>query len=580
MTLQILMDEIEGTTGLFSTSYKTIDEHNHKGHVYNIAFELKPAQQLLAGLGALPNQQALLSSLTPGHTAIDYKDVAVKSFSPKDSEELIIAADRIKRLHRSAKIYVNTDLCPAGLYAKAMQQHLVNRKDSSLSDDAQIHWQNLAAGVCHAQEIDLLVDASISKSGRALTTARKGVIGKDAPAILLLSNPTLKFKHGLAKKLDKETRLKFIEGMYRNIFNAAISSGRNYIVMPAAGLGKSGGKPDVHFAALMTVAKNFPNLNIIYNPDKHAKKFDEALLKAKLDNVVKATKNVVFIADKLTRQGKPCALFSPCDSDVIYGHCDVGDNWKLEKNSNFDGKNYIGATTTAALNSHGLNPHAWKHILERSLTAAPVVHKPETPVDISKAPSKKIDKPLPTPNTTPSTEPKLEVVDETKHTSHIETPVSNSDVAGSIEIKPTLPEKPVDEGDLSASKPIIDIIIESKSGGSGLFKPDSLPDVDKSKDKPERSHFNEEQIDAIRAVISGLEREIQSCWPYPNKDLKQIKVDALEALIIEAQTHPIEDAIKAVKKACPRVMEGSFSTRTADLLDRLAQEARGMALLG
>lgn len=580
MTLQILMEEIEGTTGLFSTSYKTIDEHNHKGHVYNIPFELKPAQQLLVGLGALPNQHALLSGLTPNHSAIDYKDVAVKSFSPNDSAGLVITADRIKRLHKSAKLYVNTDLCPAGLYSKAMKQQLVNSKDSRLSDDAQIHWQNLAVGICHAQEIDLLVDATISKAGRALTTARKGVIGKDAPAILLLSNPALKFKHGFAKKLDKETRLKFIEGMYRNIFNAAISSGRNYIVMPAAGLGKSGGKADVYFAALMTVAKNFPNLNIIYNPDKHAKKFDEALQKAKLENVVKATKNVVFIADKLTRQGMPCALFNPCDSDVIYGHCDVGDNWKLDKNSSFDGKNYIGATTTAALNSHGLHPHAWNHIKEHSLAAAPVVHTSETPVEISKAPSKKIDKPLPTPNTTPRTEPKLEVIDETKPTPQIETAVSNSEVAGSVGIKPTIPEKPVNEGDLSESKAIIDKIIESKSGGSGLFKPDPLPDVDKASDKSAQSHCNEAQIADIRAVISGLEREIQSCWPYPNKDLKQIKVDALEALIIEAQTHPVEDAIKVVKKTYPRVMEGSFSTRTADLLDRLAQEARGMALFG
>lgn len=591
MTLKLLMEEIKETIGLFSKSYKTMDEHHHEGHVQNIPFKLKPAQQFLAGLGVSDNQHVALSSLAN----IIPLDVTIKHFSPKKSaSELKISAARVSRLLQSSKIYVNTDLCPAGLYNKAMQHGLVSSQDTRISDDTQIHWQNLAVGICHSQEIDLLISTTKSHNGRALTTARKGVIEKEAPAILLLSNPTLKFKNGFGKKLDRDTRIKFIEGMYRNIFNAAINEGRYYIAMPAGGLGKSGGKAELYFAALMKVARDFPSLNIIYNPATHVKKFDDALHKANLANVARTNKNVVFIADKLTQQGKLCALFNQSTSDVAYGLCDIGECWKRDENHNFDGENYIGSTTTAPLNSYGLNQHAYKNIVEHSFADAAVIHIPERPItprhnqdDVPSEPPpsqtrRNSEKPLPVPETRKTPTPKPQPM-PLQDRDPVPQPLPVSDIsipAVETSIINSLPSMSESTADMPVNTPPVSnkIIEISSVSSSGLFRLDSVISSGNTTHERQQSNFNDEQIDTIESIILGLKKELASCWPYPNKDLKQIKINALNSLMIEAQTHSVEDAVKLVKKQFPRVTEGSFSTRTAGLLDKLEQDARGVAL--
>ncbi len=84
----------------------------------------------------------------------------------------------------------------------------------------------------------------------------------------------------------------------------------------------------------------------------------------------------------------------------------------------------------------------------------------------------------------------------------------------------------------------------------------------------------------IRTHIDRLEKEISSCWPYPNKGRKGIKVEALALLIKEAEVKSIEDAIATVKKAHPEATLGSVSTRTADLFNKLLVGNKNTAGVG
>ena len=385
MSLTTVIQDIEKQVGNFS-AYETVG-----GKGEDIPYDLKPAQQFLTGLGGVSDSKAHLSSKLDKSFILSNgnHDVAVASFAPnQQSGKLTISGERVDRLVKSAKTYVNTELFPEGLYAQVMQSNSLTAQDSTLSVKANFHWQNLAVGVCHAQEIDLLVSQDI-KNGRAIASTRVGVINKDEPAILLLSSPALNFAYGTAENLTKSEKKQFIKGMYRNLFNATVSEGREYIAMPAAGLGIFGGEPDLYFKLLMDVAKEYPKLNVIYHPAQFGKQFDEALNKAQLPNVVRATKDVLFIADELTKNGKPCAFHNPSDADVVFGVYDVGEYWKSGKGAGYIGEEHIGAMTTAPLNSIGLNPQAYSTVVEQNLSLSPLPELKEVKPTSVKEPEKK-----------------------------------------------------------------------------------------------------------------------------------------------------------------------------------------------
>ena len=85
------------------------------------------------------------------------------------------------------------------------------------------------------------------------------------------------------------------------------------------------------------------------------------------------------------------------------------------------------------------------------------------------------------------------------------------------------------------------------------------------------SSLNDVQLQKINTLINQLQREIDSCWPYPNKDRKQIKVDALAALIKEAETTTLAAAMKKIVNDYPDMLKGTISTRTADILKDLQE---------
>lgn len=94
-----------------------------------------------------------------------------------------------------------------------------------------------------------------------------------------------------------------------------------------------------------------------------------------------------------------------------------------------------------------------------------------------------------------------------------------------------------------------------------------------------RSNLSSTQLEEIQRTILVLEKEIQSCWPYPNKDRKQVKVDALNQLIELCKDKEVADAVQSVEEDFHGVRDGRISSRTADLLDKLkSPEATSAAL--
>lgn len=616
MGLKEIITEVEKEVGLFSQKYKTMEG----GHTYTIPFSQKPAQQLLTSLGGMKDPSAILSSPTPAIHTSGNADVTINGFTAKTTDKkLIITGKRLDHLLHSGKIYVNTALFPAGLYQKVLLEKLAGKKKEALPLEANgIHWENLAVGVCHVQEIDLLVDTIMSTHKRAHTTVRIGKIEENNPSLLLLSSPCLNLSGGLDNHLDKETQIRFIEGMFYNLFDAVQKEGRQYIAMPAAGLGAHGGKPEMYFAALMKAAKAFPKLNIIYHPNDHEKSFDKALKKAKLENVVKTTKNVIFIAERLNQLGNPCALHIPADSDVIYGLSDIGGPWKSPPSKrhllflnkkNETSQTYIGALSTAPLNSFGVNPQAYATIIERNLG-----NSLDTPLgkEIKDTISIHITTQQPPSISEHGIEPSIQV--QTGNQAK-----SNAKITGEqlnkISINPTdenkvltppkasvapdpIPELPKSSQptaieEVPSSKPIVQeqffqqasslptnsfdpTRIISSPAQNGLFSPPK--ESVQPKTQSASSSLSEQQLQEINRTIDQLTLEIESCWPYPNKALKQIKIDALSALITHTETMSISNAIAAIKEEFPRVAEGTLSTRTAALLDRLEQSTKNLEI--
>lgn len=118
-------------------------------------------------------------------------------------------------------------------------------------------------------------------------------------------------------------------------------------------------------------------------------------------------------------------------------------------------------------------------------------------------------------------------------------------------------------------------LLEYTSTRNTLFKPATNPlSSDPLEETEEKnSSLSVSQIKKINLLIESLQREIKSHWPYPNKELKQEKVDALTELKQLCVCHSIEDSIISIQEKFKRVMEGKISTRTADLIDSLKSES-------
>ncbi|MFJ1268225.1 hypothetical protein ACD661_06625 [Legionella lytica] len=560
--------------GSFSKSHKTVGG----SHTYRIPFALKPSQQIIAALGgpeAYDDKHVLLTAKKDIKTSGNSK-VRVSNFVPDAPEStLTFSGNRMDRLFSSAKIYVDTSIFPAGHYQKTLAEKLTLQKKLP-EENNKIDWENLAVAICHAQEIELLITTHASSHGRAHTSARPSAsIHSNAPALLLLSSPKLNLNKDHSKALkEKGEQLKFLTSMYRNLCNAAVSEQREYLVMPAAGLSNHGGSPEMHFSALMAVAQEYPTLNIIYNADIHKNAFDSALKNANNPaNVARTSKDLIAVADYLLSvEGKSCAIYNPSSSNVVYGLSDVGEHWQaapitIGTNPGKTLQAYIGTVTTAPLNSYGINPGAFANIVERNLAQlAAATQNERTP--ISTAPSTSTKKsaeveqiPSPVPVNTDTSPVELENSMESEE--HHENPVTNAQSSSSVDAsvaEPLPPQRKSSSGSIGMFPPIIE---ESKSSNSSA----------------QDSSLSPKQLNEVNEAIDSLFKEIHSCWPYPNKALKQTKVNALHALITNSYTMSVAKAVEKVKNDYPTALSGHtvfglskagyVSTRTRELLDRL-----------
>ena len=365
-------NDIEQQVGKFST-YATNDGRT----MADIPLGEKPAGALLMQmLGKTMDNFDLDAHLTKtpieGLHAGTENVTLSNSFSP----ELTIAAGRLQKLHKSARVYLNPAIWTADEY-KHYVKEMAEEHDVRKSPNG-IAYQNRGVGVCHAQRVDMLVDYKTNSEGLAVAAPKKGTIGRDDSAILMLSAPALNFndgliskpgnpdervQYGVASELTLEQRKSYTLGMYRLLFSIAVDNGCTHICMPAAGVGIFLGDPNLYFPLLMQAAKEFPELNIIYHPGhpKNNTAFQKALAESKADNVVQATKDVFAIAEALRQKGVNVALHNPSDADVVYGVYDVGEYWKTARTlgTGFAGEENAACVTSCVIGSRGLNPDAY-----------------------------------------------------------------------------------------------------------------------------------------------------------------------------------------------------------------------------
>lgn len=314
---------------------------------------------------------------------------------------LTIRKERIAEQLASYKVYVNKSIYTndyKNVHKDIKSTIDIRQTKTPLEKD----WRNMALGICHAQKIDLLAEP-VSVNDLALLQPRQGVINAGEPAILLLSTPALNCGYGYdPNKKDRAVgpgsfltpsqKKFFIKEMYRLLFYTAQREGYQYIALAPAGLGVFKGEPLTYFKALISIAKEFPSLNIIYNPGPDAATFQALLdnqrkqlfdlqkqsaeklsarlseLKGKLekarlemnqttrsikklkydiketersieilnnnqyssplDNLMATNRDVIYLADRLTRKGSPCALHNASDADAVLNFQDIGQYWK------------------------------------------------------------------------------------------------------------------------------------------------------------------------------------------------------------------------------------------------------------
>lgn len=540
MKLQEFITEQEKKLGRQSSSYHFRDHKGTKHGAAKIPFDQRPGTQLIKALGGIATEDTYLSTRqnSKSEALVAKQDVVTNGFSfakhPIPNQPSVkLEAARLTRLINSGKIYVNVNgFHHEGLYKEILDERTVKALSAAIYENGltKIHWQNMALAVCHAQEIDLLVQVHTEDEETVFSPLPEGCVKKaDDPALLLLSTPYLKFSHlvghGLAGHLKDWEALGMLQVMYRNACHAAVSEERKYLLVLGPGFPHYHLLPDIYFEALGSVAKEFPQLQIVFHPVDHEKRFDDYLSKEKPTNLVKSKKHIVALANQLTQTGHACALLNPTHSDVIYGNCDIGKKCKIASSHDFTHDTFFHDMTTAAINSYGLNPAAYQRINEKKLVIVYPDQQPAIP---------NIEQPHQTP-----------------------IPAQSNDI--NVPLAPAEEKQPTPK----ASPKIT-------ANPSPFFNPNpDLPISEQPKEK-QVSCLSDMQIRTIQETILQLEKEIHCCWPYPNKNLKRVKVEALTLLMQEAKIKPIQEAIATVKNTYPKCVEGTFSKRTAHLLETLA----------
>lgn len=547
--LQQLVEKYEKLVGTYSKEYRIIDVNNKHSQAKYIPSDQRPSYQLLKKFGGTIDPHESLSTLEKNvHSGPKvYKDIKINPFSltkkSTDAHAVTISAARQKELQDSAKVYLNTDIISEDIYRSLwLKDHKALKLDeNAICNINKEYWTNLAAGgVCVAQKLDSFC-IPLQGAGNVATfqPTPAGIIESDAPSILLLSTPRLQFGGHFTLKtadyLSPAKQTENIEAMYRNVFNAARTEGYKYIAMAAVGFGSSGGKPQQYFEALMTVAKEFPDLNIIYNPNKYASDFEKVLANTEPQNICKTSMDITAFSLKHTKDGTPTALVDICDSNAVYGLCDFGGKWKEEHDLiNHPKFSFLAYMTTLILNSFGINPDAFKKIITFSHVAPKAQEKANnTNTTITTLPSNAQEEQEEGPTVIVNTqEPPTPALASTDNSN-----TSTSDRSSTTFFTP----------------------IQEKPGTPPVTTPSPT------------SSLTTDQLDEIRKIKDNLEKEILSSWPYPNKDRKQIKVDALTKLMEVAEKQPLLDALDTVLSEYPQATYGYISTRTADLFNKLRE---------
>jgi hypothetical protein len=345
---------LEESVGELSSSFPVLENSIPKeGWGINLAD--KPATKFLTAMGAKPEENPLTAWDTPSKASKDGEQDAEIEFLGSGCK-LIITKGRQKELYESAKIYLNTGIITEEEYLSIRD----TKSQDIKTDEMGNSWEKLSIGVVHAQKIDLLLEQFKyeTASGPWDTYGPKNATIKPGEtSITLLSSPVL-----------KNTDSFYIDGMYRNLFSAALQEGCDYITMSMEKCDMQIGDEINYFYSLLKIAEEFPELNIIFCP-KNLKNISPLLDSLKIpENLAITCSNVVFIADQLRKQEKKCALHNPSHINEVYGKCDVGNNWKSAVSyKQYMLGEHIASISTASLNSYGLNPVAFSKVTCKNL---------------------------------------------------------------------------------------------------------------------------------------------------------------------------------------------------------------------
>ncbi|MCX7116620.1 MAG: hypothetical protein NTW94_01675 [Legionellales bacterium] len=95
------------------------------------------------------------------------------------------------------------------------------------------------------------------------------------------------------------------------------------------------------------------------------------------------------------------------------------------------------------------------------------------------------------------------------------------------------------------------------------------PSLNTNPTPPTVSCFSTQHYQEILQAIIQLQKEIDSWWPYPNKDRKKVKIEGLQELLTLSLTKNAADAVQEIEARFPDIRKGTISARTAELLDRV-----------
>ena len=383
---------VEQRTGNFSHyQYADIEKHNQIisfGKSHDIKLQNKPAYQFLKT--AFSNHpldfSKLLIKRKEKTQEIVFTDATINSFivnhtkSINQQNKLIIHKERIQELRKSARIFINREILSSQDYKNKCNSYNTHSRGNIIKGNKFSYEDVATCAICHAQKADLLITYK-AFSGNAYTCPRAGEIKAGSHAMLILSVPAINYAYDYnshktsACNLSLSQQKKLMKNMFQLLFYVTTYYGYQYICLLPAGLGEFIGnenpneKASMYFESVFNVAKEYPDLKIIYHPAQYKNEFDKISKGySSIKNVVRAEKDVLHIAQELINDNKPCAVHNPSDADVSYKAADPGEYWKNGKGKRYVAEEHMGVTTTISLNGPGLNPHVYDFPIEVDLT--------------------------------------------------------------------------------------------------------------------------------------------------------------------------------------------------------------------